>query len=433
MNIIILIQLIGIIIFGGIIMSIIRAFKGLRPKKELVEKIASPPYDVLSSEEARELVRDNPYSFLHVVKPEVDLERGINLYDEKVYKKAAENFNDFIQKGYMIQDNEPKFYIYKQIMGEHSQIGFVGVASVDDYEKGIIKKHELTREEKEIDRTKHILTLNAQAGPVFLVYRKDEGEELNKILEQIESNEPEYDFQSSDGVRHIFWVINDKSLIEKIEKGFYNIPTLYIADGHHRSAAALRVRNIKRDENPNRTGEEPYNFFLTVIFPDNQMKIMAYNRLIKDLNGLTKEELLEKLESVFYIEKTDKQAPEKKHNIVMYLEGEWYCLKVKEGIFDESDPVESLDVQILQKNVISPIFGIENIRKDKRIDFVGGIRGTNYLKELVDSGKFKIAFSMYPTSIDELLRVADAGKIMPPKSTWFEPKLKSGIVVHLLK
>ena len=414
-------------------MSIIRAFKGLRPKKDLVEKIASPPYDVLSSKEAKELAKNNPYSFLHVVKPEIDLEDGINLYDEKVYKKAAENFYNFIEKGYMVQDSEPYFYIYKQIMGNHSQIGFVGVASVDDYEKGIIKKHELTREEKEIDRTKHILTLNAQAGPVFLVFRKNASEKLTNILNSVEKEEPEYDFTSSDGVRHIFWVIKDKEMIKEIESSFSKIPYLYIADGHHRSAAALRVRNIKRDENKNHTGKEPYNFFLTVIFPEEQMNIMAYNRVIKDLNGLTKEKLLKELEKTFDISRTDKQKPEKKHNIVMYLGGEWFCLSTKEGVFDPDDPIESLDVQILQKNVISPVFGINDIRKDKRIDFVGGIRGTEYLKKLVDSGEFKVAFSMYPTSIEELLKVADAEKIMPPKSTWFEPKLKSGIVVHLLK
>ncbi len=414
-------------------MSIIKAFKGVRPKKELVEKIASPPYDVLSSEEARELAKDNPYSFLHVIKPEIDLEEGINLYDERVYNKAAENFNNFMEKGYLIQDNEPYFYIYKQIMGNHSQIGFVGVASVEDYEKGIIKKHELTREEKEIDRTRHILSLNAQAGPVFLVYRKNESESLNSILESIQKESPEYDFSSSDGVRHIFWVIKDKALINSIESAFEKIPYLYIADGHHRSAAALRVRNIKMKENKNHTGKEPYNFFLTVIFPHDQMNIMAYNRVIKDLNGFTVEEILKRMEKVFEIKETDRQAPVQKHNIVMYVEGKWYCLSVKKEAFNPDDPIESLDVQILQKNVISPIFGINDIRKDKRIDFVGGIRGTEYLKKLVDSGEFKVAFSMYPTSIEELLKVADAKKIMPPKSTWFEPKLKSGIVVHLLK
>ncbi len=414
-------------------MSIIKAFKGVRPKKELVEKIASPPYDVLSSKEARELAKDNPYSFLHVIKPEIDLEEGINLYDERVYKKAAENFNNFMEKGYLIQDNEPYFYIYKQIMGNHSQIGFVGVASVEDYEKGIIKKHELTREEKEIDRTRHILSLNAQAGPVFLVYRKNESESLNSILESVEKESPEYDFTSSDGVRHIFWVIKDKALINSIESAFEKIPYLYIADGHHRSAAALRVRNIKMKENKNHTGKEPYNFFLTVIFPHDQMNIMAYNRVIKDLNGFTVEEILKRMEKVFEINETDRQAPVQKHNIVMYVEGKWYCLSVKKEAFNPEDPIESLDVQILQKNVISPIFGINDIRKDKRIDFVGGIRGTEYLKKLVDSGEFKVAFSMYPTSIEELLKVADAKKIMPPKSTWFEPKLKSGVVVHLLK
>jgi uncharacterized protein (DUF1015 family) len=416
---------------GGIIMAIVKPFKGLRPKKDLVDKIVSPPYDVLSSEEARKMVEGNPYSFLHIIKPEVDLPEEINLYDEKVYQKAHDNFYDFIEKGYLFQEDKKIFYVYKQIMGKHVQIGFVAVSSVDDYEKGIIKKHELTREDKEIDRTKHILSLDAQAGPVFLVYNSDT--ELDNILLNISKNEPEYHFTSEDGVEHIFWIVGDDSLIADIEKGFLKIPYLYVADGHHRSAAATRVRKSKMDKNPNHRGDEEYNFFLTVIFPHNQMNIMAYNRVIKDFNGLNEEEFLNRVGEKFNFEKTDKKEPSDKNIIMMYLNNSWYKLVPKAGIFDNNDPVESLDVSILQNNIIDPILGIKNVRKDNRIDFVGGIRGTDYLQSLVDNGDFAIAFSMFPTSMEDLMKVADANKIMPPKSTWFEPKLRSGIVTHLLK
>jgi uncharacterized protein (DUF1015 family) len=416
---------------GGIIMAIVKPFKGLRPKKDLVDKIVSPPYDVLSSEEARKMVEGNPYSFLHIIKPEVDLPEEINLYDEKVYQKAHDNFYDFIEKGYLFQEDKKIFYVYKQIMGKHVQIGFVAVSSVDDYEKGIIKKHELTREDKEIDRTKHILSLDAQAGPVFLVYNSDT--ELDNILLNISKNEPEYHFTSEDGVEHIFWIVGDDSLIADIEKGFLKIPYLYVADGHHRSAAATRVRKSKMDKNPNHRGDEEYNFFLTVIFPHNQMNIMAYNRVIKDFNGLNEEEFLNRVGEKFNFEKTDKKEPSDKNIIMMYLNNSWYKLVPKADIFDNNDPVESLDVSILQNNIIDPILGIKNVRKDNRIDFVGGIRGTDYLQSLVDNGDFAIAFSMFPTSMEDLMKVADANKIMPPKSTWFEPKLCSGIVTHLLK
>jgi uncharacterized protein (DUF1015 family) len=416
---------------GGIIMAIVKPFKGLRPKKDLVDKIVSPPYDVLSSEEARKMVEGNPYSFLHIIKPEVDLPEEINLYDEKVYQKAHDNFYDFIEKGYLFQEDKKTFYVYKQIMGKHVQIGFVAVSSVDDYEKGIIKKHELTREDKEIDRTKHILSLDAQAGPVFLVYNSDT--ELDNTLLNISKNEPEYHFTSEDGVEHIFWIVRDDSLIADIEKGFLKIPYLYVADGHHRSAAATRVRKSKMDKNPNHRGDEEYNFFLTVIFPHNQMNIMAYNRVIKDFNGLNEGEFLNRVGEKFNFEKTDKKEPSDKNIIMMYLNNSWYKLVPEAGIFDNNDPVGSLDVSILQNNIIDPILGIKNVRKDNRIDFVGGIRGIDYLQSLVDNGDFAIAFSMFPTSMEDLMKVADANKIMPPKSTWFEPKLRSGIVTHLLK
>jgi len=411
-------------------MADVRPFKGLRPKKELVEKVATPPYDVLSSDEAREKVKGNPYDFLYVTKPEVDLEKGINLYDEKVYKKAAENFKKFIKNKILIQDNEDYYYVYKQIMGSQSQIGFVAVSSVAEYEHEKIKKHELTREAKEIDRTKHILSLNAQAGPVFLVYKSING--LNSILENVSSKEPEYDFESEDGVRHIFWVVRDKQLINDIKNNFKSIPKLYIADGHHRSAAASRVKKEKKKNNSNHNGDEEYNYFLTVIFPHDQMNIMAYNRVIKDLNNLDIDSFFKKVKANFNIEKTDKQKPEKKHEIIMYINKNWYKLMPKPRTFDEKDPVDNLDVHILQNNLIDPILGIKNVRKDQRIDFIGGIRGTGYIKKLVDNNKFKVGFSLHPTSINDLINVADADRIMPPKSTWFEPKLRSGIIIHLL-
>ena len=408
----------------------IKPFKGLRPKRELVEKVASPPYDVLEREEALEMAKDNPYSFLHVIKPEIDLPEGVDLYDERVYRKGAENLRKFVNEGILVQDPEEYFYIYRQEMGDHVQTGLVVAASCEDYGSGKIKKHELTREAKELDRTKHILYTNANTGPVFLLYR-DGNLPVKELLENyMQQHEPEYDF-TSQGVRHIFWVIRDKGLIEKIKGIFENIPHLYIADGHHRAAAAHRVMEMKKKENPSHTGEEEYNFFLAVVFPHDEMQILPYNRAVKDLAGLSGEEFLKKVEENFKISPGGPEPP-KKHTISMYLGGKWYYLRPREGLFDPQDPVSSLDVAILQDHLLSPVLGIENPRKDPRITFVGGIKGTDYLQKLVDSGKYAVAFSMYPTSVEELLKVADQGKIMPPKSTWFEPKLKSGLVVHLL-
>ncbi len=413
-------------------MAVVRPFKGLRPVKDKAEKVASPPYDVISSSEAREMAKDNPYSFLHVVKPEIDLPEGIDLYDERVYQKGKENLERLKNEGVLIKEEKPVFYLYEQRMGDHYQVGLVCVASVDEYEKGIIKKHENTRIEKELDRTKHIETLNAQAGPVFLTYKNQE--EIDSFIKEILSKvSPEYDFEV-DGVRHTFYVINNDEWINKIVEMFKKIDYLYVADGHHRSAAALRVRNNRREKNPNHTGDEEYNYFLVVIFPHNQMYIMDYNRVVKDLNGRDKEKFMEEIKEKFEIEEApfSPYKPESKHTFGMYLDGKWYKLKAKEGTYPENDPVESLDVAVLQNNLLNPILGIENPRKDKRIDFVGGIRGLNYLEELVNSGKWAVAFSMYPTSIEDLMAVADAGKVMPPKSTWFEPKLRSGMVVHEL-
>ncbi len=413
-------------------MAIIKPFKGLRPKPEFAEKVASPPYDVLNTEEARAMAKDNPYSFLHINKPEIDLPVGTNLYDDAVYAKGRENLERFIKEGIFIQDEKPCFYVYRQIMGNHQQIGLVAGASVEDYENNVIKKHELTRAEKEEDRVKHVDTLNAQTGPVFLTYKASD--EVDRLMEKITQRPPVYDFTADDGIRHTFWVVDDENEIKQLQDLFAQMDCLYVADGHHRSAAAMRVKQMRQKQNPHHTGEEEYNYFLTVIFPHNQMYIMDYNRVVKDLNGLSKEAFLEKVREKFEVEKlgTTAEKPKAKHEFVMYLDGEWYRLKAKPGTFDPNDPVDQLDVSILMNNLLAPILGIGDPRKDKRIDFVGGIRGLEELKRRVDSGEMQVAFALYPTSIEDLMAIADAGKIMPPKSTWFEPKLRSGLIIHLL-
>ncbi len=410
-------------------MARIEPFKGLRPEKSLVEKVASPPYDVLSSKEAREIAKNNEYSFLHIIKPEVDLEDDINIYSDEVYAKAKENFEKFIKNGILFQDDNKMFYLYKQIWRGHTQIGLVAGASCQDYEDDIIKKHELTREDKEKDRMRHIETLNANTGPVFLTFKQRES--VDNLFERAMKKEPEYDFES-DEVRHVFYLIDEKDLINEIKEEFKKIDYLYVADGHHRSASATKIKIKRQKENPNHTGNEEYNFFLSVIFPHNQMKILAYNRVVKDLKGMCKAEFFKKVSDNFNYEETELKVPEKPNEFCMYIEGKWYLLKTKKGSFDKDDPVNSLDVAILQNNLLDPVLGIKNPRKDKRIDFVGGIRGTKELEKLVDSKEYKLAFSLYPTTIEQLFKVADSGKIMPPKSTWFEPKLKSGLVVHLL-
>jgi len=413
-------------------MAIIKPFKGLRPKPELAEKVASPPYDVLNTEEARAMAKDNPYSFLHINKPEIDLPVGTNLYDDAVYAKGRENLERFIKEGVFIQDEKPCFYVYRQIMGDHQQIGLVAGASVEDYENNVIKKHELTRAEKEEDRVKHVDTLNAQTGPVFLTYKASE--EVDRLMEKITQRPPVYDFTADDGIRHTFWVVDDENEIKQLQDLFARMDCLYVADGHHRSAAAMRVKQMRQKQNPHHTGEEEYNYFLTVIFPDNQMYIMDYNRVVKDLNGHSKEDFLKKVAEKFDVETVGSavEKPNKKHHFVMYLDGTWYQLAAKEGTFDPNDPVGRLDVAILMDNLLVPILAIGDPRKDKRIDFVGGIRGLEELKRRVDSGEMAVAFGLFPTSIEDLMAIADAGKIMPPKSTWFEPKLRSGLVTHLL-
>ena len=414
-------------------MSVIKPFKGLRPTKQYAEKVASHPYDVINSEEAREIAKGNPFSFLHVNKPEIDLPAGTDLHSEAVYEQGAKNLKRLIDDGIIIQDEKPCFYIYKQVMGYHEQIGLVAGASVEEYDNDLIKKHELTRIDKENDRVNHLLSLNAQVGPVFLTYTAKDY--IDAIIAELVKNKPEYDFVSDDGIKHIFWVVSDEKYISNIQQEFAQIDYLYVADGHHRSAAASRACQELKSKNPNHSGEEEYNYFLTVIFPHNQMYIMDYNRVVKDLSGLSKPEFLDKISSKFLVREfsaTDSYKPAVKHDFGMYLDGIWYKLSAIPGTWNEAEPTERLDVSILFNNLLEPILGIGNPRTDKRIDFVGGIRGMQELEKRVNSGEMTVSFSLFPTSIEDLMAIADAGKTMPPKSTWFEPKLRSGLVIHQL-
>ena len=412
-------------------MSVLRPFKAIRPKKEYASKVAALPYDVMNSEEARRMVEGNPYSFLHVDKAEIDLPEDTYIYSEEVYEKAKQNLSSLVSDGILQKDEKPCLYIYEQTREGKVQTGIVGCASIDDYMNNVIKKHELTRADKEADRIHHVDTLDSNTGPIFLAHRKNDG--LKAVVSDWKENhEAEYDFVS-DGVRQTVWVIDDGAVIEKITGEFAKIPSLYIADGHHRAASAVKVGIKRREANPNYTGEEEFNFFLCVVFCADDLAIMDYNRVIADLNGNTKEEFIEKISEKFEVEKVGSCAykPVAHHTFGMYLDKEWYCLKAKVGTFDGNDPVESLDVSILQNNLISPILGIDDPRTDKRIDFVGGIRGLGELERRAN-GDMKLAFSMYPTTLDELMAIADAGLIMPPKSTWFEPKLLSGLFIHEL-
>ena len=412
-------------------MVTVRPFNGLRPAKELAEKIASPPYDVLDSEEARVAVTENPLSFLRVVKPEVDLDPSIDLYDSKVYEQGALNLRMLMERGEMIQDKKPIFYFYRQIMGDHSQVGLVANVSAEDYSNNLIKKHEFTRKVKEEDRIRHIETQNAQCGPVFLAY--PDVPEFDSLQKKICSRtDPEYDFESPDGIRHTLWLVTEDGEIETIEKIFRNVPSLYVADGHHRSAAGTIVAERRRDNNGNHTGHEEYNYFLAVIFPKSQMKILAYNRVVADLNGNSEDAFMREIRRKFNVSENAVPSPDSRLKYSMYLSGRWYGLEPIAGSFPASDPVKSLDASILQENLLNPLLGIDDPRTSERIKFVGGIRGTQELERLVDSGRYRVAFSLFPTSIDQLIEVADSGNVMPPKSTWFEPKLRSGMVVHLL-
>jgi uncharacterized protein (DUF1015 family) len=415
-------------------MVVVKPFRGLRPVNDLAEQVASPPYDVVNSEEARQMAQGNPYSFLHVNKPEIDLDPSISPYDPRVYQRGAENLKRMIKDNILLQDEKSCFYLYRQIMGDHLQIGLVSGVSVEEYNDNIIKKHELTRIDKEDDRLNHILNLNAQTGPVFLTFKANKS--ITTFLKNITDDNPVYDFKTDDDIQHTFWVISDAKAIKEIEDEFKQIECLYVADGHHRSAAAARACETLKKQNPDHTGSEEYNFFLTVIFPHNQMKILDYNRVARDLNGLSRETFLEKLNDKFHVSEYARAPgykPATKHEFGMYIDGLWYRLSAIPGTWDMSNPTKQLDVSILFDNILQPILGIGDPRTDKRIDYVGGMRGLEELKKRVDSGEMAVAFSLYPTKIEDLLDIADAGEIMPPKSTWFEPKLRSGLIIHALK
>ena len=413
-------------------MAIIKPFKGLRPPKEISKDLASLPYDVMNSEEAAVMAEGKDCSLLHITKAEIDCPAGTDVHSETVYNKAVDNFKMFQEKEWLVQDEEAKFYIYAQTMDGRTQYGIVGAAACEDYHNGIIKKHELTRPEKEDDRMILTRYTNANIEPVFFSYKAVP--EIDAIVENVvKTQTADYDFVAEDGFGHHFWAINDSDTNKKLEDLFdTKVPYTYVADGHHRTAAAARIGIEKQEKNPNHTGNEEYNFFMAVHFPDNQLKIIDYNRVIKDLNGLTEEEVVEKLKASFEIEKIGAEiyTPAKLHEFSMYLAGDWYKLTAKEGTYDDKDPIGVLDVTILSKQVLEPIFDIMDLRTSNRIDFVGGIRGLGELSKRVDSGNMKVAFALYAASLQQLIDIADTGNIMPPKTTWFEPKLRSGLVIH---
>lgn len=413
-------------------MSTIRPFKGFRPTTELVDKVAALPYDVMSSAEAREMVKGNPYSFLHIDRAEIDLPEDTYIYSDEVYNKAAETLDKMISDKIYIQDEKPVLYIYRLTMNGRAQTGLVSCTSIDEYLENKIKKHELTREEKEQDRIRHVDSLNANTGPIFLTYRAMDNIQ-NTIKSWTENNTPVYDFLADDSIGHTVWIIDDETVINSLVEGFKAVPALYIADGHHRNASAVKVGLKRRDGKEDYDKDAEFNFYLSVIFPDNELHIMDYNRVVADLNGLTEDEFKNKISEKFDIEEVNETfSPKKVHTFGMYMNKKWYCLTAKPEFVDETNPVLSLDVSVLQNNLLTPLLGIQDPRTDKRIDFVGGIRGLSELEKLVDSGKWAVAFSMFPTSMDQLMNIADANEIMPPKSTWFEPKLRSGIFIHKL-
>ena len=414
-------------------MATVKPFRGIRPPREIAKQLSSRPYDVLNSEEARREAEGNPMSLYHIIKPEINFPVGTDEHDPRVYDSAAEQFHLFREKGWLRQDSTENYYVYSQTMDGRTQYGLVVAASVEDYMSGRIKKHELTRRDKEEDRMKHVRVNNANIEPVFFAY--PHRDDLDRIVASVVRNEPEYDFISDlDGFRHTFWVISDESIIRQITDIFAQIPYLYIADGHHRSAAAALVGNEKRLQNPNHRGDEEYNYFLAVCFPDNQLRIIDYNRVVSDLNGLTTEAFLDMLSKDFIVEKKGKEIykPQALHNFSLYIAGEWYSLTAREGRYDDSDPIGVLDVTISSNLILDRILGIKDLRSDKRIDFVGGIRGLGELKKRVDSGEMKLALALYPVTMKQLMDIADSGNIMPPKTTWFEPKLRSGLIIHEL-
>lgn len=414
-------------------MAKIKPFKGIRPPKQYVEEVESRPYDVLDSEEARVEAGDNEKSLYHIIKPEIDFEPGTSEYDPRVYEKAAENFKKFQDKGWLVQDDKDNYYIYAQTMNGKTQYGLVVCAFVDDYLNGVIKKHELTRRDKEEDRMKHVRVNNANIEPVFFAY--PDNTILNDVIMKYAQTEPEYDFIAPiDGFRHQFWIISDSKDIEAVTEEFAKMPALYIADGHHRSAAAALVGAEKAKQNPNHKGTEEYNYFMAVCFQASQLTILDYNRVVKDLNGLSSEEFLTALSKNFdVVEKgADIYKPDHLHNFSLYLDNKWYSLTAKQGTFDDKDPIGVLDVDISSRLILDEILGIKDLRSDKRIDFVGGLRGLEELKRRVDSGEMRMALALYPVTMQQIMDIADSGKIMPPKATWFEPKLRSGLIIHKL-
>ena len=414
-------------------MAIVKPFKGIRPPKEYVEQVESRPYDVLNSEEARKEAEGNEKSLYHIIKPEIDFPVGTDEHDPRVYAKAAENFQKFQNKGWLVQDKKENYYIYAQTMNGKTQYGLVVCAYVDDYLNGVIKKHELTRRDKEEDRMKHVRVNNANIEPVFFAY--PDNAELDAIVARYTTQEPVYDFIAPiDGFGHKFWIIDKEDDIQAITKAFAAMPALYIADGHHRSAAAALVGAEKAKQNPNHRGDEEYNYFMAVCFPANQLTIIDYNRVVKDLNGLTAAQFLDALRENFVVEEKGEAEyrPNKLHNFSLYLEGKWYSLTAKEGTYDDNDPIGVLDVTISSNLILDKILGIKDLRSDKRIDFVGGIRGLGELKRRVDSGEMKMALALYPVTMKQIMDIADTGNIMPPKTTWFEPKLRSGLIIHKL-
>jgi uncharacterized protein (DUF1015 family) len=406
--------------------ALIRPFSALRPPTQRAAQVAGPPYDVVNTQEARALAADNPLSFLHVSRPEIDMPDGTDIYSDAVYRKAAENFQRLIKECPMETD-DPSIYLYRLIMGEHEQIGLVACCSVDEYDKDIIRKHERTRRDKEDDRTRHILTLRAQTGPVFLTYRPSR--DVDTMVMDTTMSDAIFDFKAPDGIEHTIWRVPDAL---RFTYAFRDVPFLYIADGHHRAASASRARAALRDQNPQHTGEEEYNYFLAVLFPADQLQILPYNRVVRDLNGLSPKDFLAEVGKRFRVTEGTTPAPTLRGQWSMYLDGRWYGLTLGDDVPQTSDPVASLDVSLLQDYLLDPILGIKDVRTDKRIDFVGGARGTEELERLVRDGRADVAFSLYPTTVDDLLKVSDAGSIMPPKSTWFEPKLRDGLLIHTI-
>jgi uncharacterized protein (DUF1015 family) len=411
-------------------MAIVKPFQCVRPDEATAHLVAALPYDVYNRKEACEITAANPKSFLNIDRPETQFSDDVDTYDSRVYEKARELLNAWVSDGTLLKDNREAYYIYELVMNGRSQTGIVACSSIDDYAQGIIKKHENTREEKELDRICHVDRTDAQTGPIFLAYRSKEA--INEIVERVTSTKPIYDFTAEDGISHKIWQVSDEETVSEIEQAFVGVPSTYIADGHHRAASAVKVGWKRRDENPGYTGEEPFNFFLSVLFPDEQLMIMPYNRVVKDLNGLSEEEYLKKVEEAFLVEAIgeDAYSPDTKGSFGMYLNKKWYRLTIKDS-FVSKDPVKGLDVSLLQDHLLNPVLGVKDPRIDKRVDFIGGIRGLKELEKRCGED-MTVAFSMYPTSIEELFQVADAGLLMPPKSTWFEPKLRSGLFIHPL-